>query len=273
MIGNFLKKLGGITGNTLGVLGKKYSSGSGRSPIFRLDAYGKLPFYNDYIAIITSPSALQWQSWLLDNFGRVEMRIPPGRWPFIFQMSQKSEPVAGIIEDSSDGIREFPFSLFTACGKAVQNFHIQRDMLIGLWQRIHGYREELVLVENINDCYGVVRGKTFQIAPTAKSLEGYGIHEEGDWPRLHLSKGIGLPELYLVVEGGTTPEQFIGNWREVAAYSADQAAVPDTPINEIWSPPDKGVVSGSFTKNSNEDTQELAPAADAAPGSETINII
>lgn len=125
-----------------------------------VEAYGKLPFYKDYINVVTSFEASAWQEWLLNVFGQKKVFIPSGIWHFLFSTRKDVNLVTGIITQSSDGRRNFPFSLFVSLG----NSRIKNDLK---WAELFAIKDNLVEVYNMFDtisdihtCYNTIAGMT-----------------------------------------------------------------------------------------------------------------
>ncbi|KPA13227.1 Type VI secretion system-associated [Candidatus Magnetomorum sp. HK-1] len=75
-----------------------------------VQAYGKLPYTNSFIAVSKSNNALVWQRWL---YTQNLTQLTDEMKPFIFQASFRSPLIVGLIAKSCDGsAREFPFSIF-----------------------------------------------------------------------------------------------------------------------------------------------------------------
>ncbi len=128
-----------------------------------LEVYGKLPFYQDYIAVLSTPESAAWKSWLLGFAGREGIRLPPGRWWFLFRQARKSALIAGIIEHSSDGIREFPFSLFISLA-GIKTGLLPAAALI-TWRVLLKERQALDGLTSIEQCYQQMRGRQILIEP------------------------------------------------------------------------------------------------------------
>jgi hypothetical protein len=111
---------------------------------YMVEVYGKLPFYKDYINIIASTETSLWQEWLLNVFGQKNTLIPQGIWHFLFFPAKDAHLVTGLIMQGSDGLRNFPFSLFVSLGRqAIKNqlkwaelFAI-RDHLIEIYKTVY----------------------------------------------------------------------------------------------------------------------------------------
>lgn len=127
-----------------------------------IEAYGKLPFYKDYINIITTPGGSVWQEWLLKAFGQKDTLIPQGVWPFLFFPARDARLVTGIIMQGSDGRRNFPFSLFVTLGKS----KIKNQMK---WAELFAIKDNLTQIFNIlhtasdiDSCYATLSGLTME---------------------------------------------------------------------------------------------------------------
>jgi hypothetical protein len=222
---------------------------------FTVETYGKLPFYKDYIAIVTSKSAMQWKAFLLDSFGQEGMKIPAGNWPFIYQNSPKSELIVGLIEDSSDGIRQFPFSFFVVCASGKGNIPFCSETVCGIWQQLLHIRGALGQVNDIAGCYGVIRGKNIQVKVGDKNYTGdFVLDRDGDWPRLVVARSQNLHELFMIKDAYTSPHGFIGNWQSLAG--AEVVAAP--PVASVQ--PD------------NETTQEILIVKPSVPPANVQNV-
>ena len=128
-----------------------------------IEAYGKLPFYKDYINIITSPEASIWQEWLLKVFGQKDTLIPQNIWQFLFFPARDARLVTGLIMQGSDGRRNFPFSLFVTLGKSnIKNqmkwaeLFVIKDNLIRIFNNLH-------TASDIDSCYVTLSGLTMEI--------------------------------------------------------------------------------------------------------------
>jgi len=127
--------------------------------IFNVEAYGKLPIYNDYIDTVFEQESVLWSRYLQNTFDN-RQRLPDGLWPFIYLSSIKSNAVVGIIEQSSDGSRQFPFCVFTV----QKNFHVKEGIgIIEIWKELECIRTQIKKINDINNFYEIVQGKTFHI--------------------------------------------------------------------------------------------------------------
>lgn len=199
-----------------------------------IQAFGKLPFYQDYIAVLNTAEANQWRSWLLSVFSKENLRIPKGRWPFVFNFSPQSKLVVGLIEDSSDGIREFPFSIFAICHGVKKEGWFKWDTIIEIWQVLSYHRDALASKDNIDACYRLLRSKTINIRNgkakmgirslifgsgdskkvDKKDKEEYylWLNHKGKWPIFLVAPGIKARRLHLLADADDTDMQIINNW-------------------------------------------------------------
>lgn len=128
-----------------------------------IQGFGKLPFYKDYISVLRAPEALRWQEWLLECFSKKKWRVPLGQWPFIFHLSPRSNMVIGIIEPGTDGIREFPFTLFSVlCDYGFQG---QNDwkVMVDIWDELKNIRNDLAGFQDIDSFYAVLRSQSISM--------------------------------------------------------------------------------------------------------------
>ncbi len=132
-----------------------------KNKLLPVEIFGKLPFYTDYITMLSSIEANRWKVWLLDFMAKNEKRIPPGRWPFLFQFSEKSNVLAGFIEDSGDGIREFPFSIFCNFKKTKKFFNA--GCLSEIRQQLELERNAIESVTSIEAFYQKMSGRQISI--------------------------------------------------------------------------------------------------------------
>jgi len=188
---------------------------------FTIESYGKLPFYKDYIAIVTSKPAIQWKAFLLDNFGQEGMVIPDGCWPFIYQGGPKTELIVGLIEESSDGIREFPFSIFTVCNTVRGDMPYCFETINGIWHKLFQIRDELDKVDNIDLCYRIIRGKMVQVKVGKKKPGEFTMTQDGEWPRLIVARSENHGELFMIMDGQTSSHGFIANWQKLGDESKE----------------------------------------------------
>jgi hypothetical protein len=181
-----------------------------------IETYGKLPFYKDYIAIITSKSAIQWKAFLLNYFGHDNMVIPSGHWPFVYHESPKSDLIVGLIESSSDGIRQFPFSLFTACKIAKGESPYNLETIDNIWKKLLQLREELETAENISECYSIIRGKSITVKiDTRTCTDEFPIELSEEWPRFFVAQVDNHTKLHLPTINRSSSHQCIKNWQQI----------------------------------------------------------
>jgi hypothetical protein len=196
---------------------KKYFPGKVDCPV---ESYGKLPCYKDYISVIATAGAAQWRSWLLENF-QGENMPPDGVWPFIYQFRKNADPVVGLIQASSDGLREFPFTLFVVCGKGSGRGGLcSRPMALSIWRDLEILRQQLIEARDIQEFYARFTGKRVSLAvKQSKSVEGeeqeFSCSGEGDWPHMLVAGTWDAGILHLIKEGRTTHQDFFLNWQRL----------------------------------------------------------
>ena len=133
-------------------------------------SFGKLPIYQDYINFVPDPASNAWKSWLLSSFGHDDLDIPPGVWPFCYRPVGMTDFLIGVVEPSSDGIREFPFSLFVVWDgkKSLGDW----AGLHALWESLISLRGELVVHHDIEPFYQDIGGKTLVLEKGASISPG-----------------------------------------------------------------------------------------------------
>jgi hypothetical protein len=197
---------------------------------YTLQAYGKLPLYSDYISVLADDTGNKWRVWLLKTFGRDGMRLPAGRWPYAFCPSPGASIVVGLIEDSSDGIREFPFSLFAVYPPDRQNGWYNWDRLIMIWDQLDRLRSQLTEVESIDACYHLLQARSIELSDgyVGKKTTGQGpvknninpkeeigylsIQYDGIWPLLLGAPGLQSYQMHLLSDDQTEPGEILSNW-------------------------------------------------------------
>ena len=204
----------------LGIL-KKFFPGKTDYPI---ETYGKLPCYKDYISVVITEGAVQWRSWLLDSF-QGKIMPPEGTWHFIYQHRKDADPVVGVIQASSDGLRPFPFSLFTVCSRGSGRGGLcSRPMAVSIWQQLEDMYQPLTGVGDIQDFYAQVYGK--KVSPTMgndsnRAQESdFSCNREGEWPQMLIAETRDARTLYLVKDGKTSNEDFARNWQGLIRTNA-----------------------------------------------------
>ena len=204
----------------LGIL-KKFFPGKTDYPV---ETYGKLPCYKDYISVVITEGAVQWRTWLLDSF-QGKIMPPEGKWYFIYQHRKDADPVVGVIQASSDGLRPFPFSLFTVCSRGSGKGGLcSQPMAVSIWQQLEDMYQPLIGVGDIQDFYAQLYGKKV-LPPMRKDssftneLE-FSCNREGEWPQMLVADTRDAGMLYLVKDGKTTNEEFARNWQGLIGTNA-----------------------------------------------------
>lgn len=130
---------------------------------YRVQAYGKLPIYKDYINWVTRSESIAWRNWMLDTFNADNVKIPKGLWGFIFQGTGKSALVAGLIEQSSDGIREFPISIFTVMDAISLTDRTVWHQTVEIINQLTFLRASLKEATHIDACYDMITTKMLHV--------------------------------------------------------------------------------------------------------------
>ncbi len=129
---------------------------------YMVEVYGKLPFYKDYINTIASPSGSLWQEWMLKVFGQKNTLIPEGIWHFLFFPAKDAPLITGIIMQSSDGLRNFPFSLFVPLGKSGIKNELKWAQLFAVRDGLLQIYKALYTVSDIDDFYQTLSGQKLE---------------------------------------------------------------------------------------------------------------
>jgi TagF N-terminal domain, Type VI secretion system-associated len=182
-----------------------------------VETYGKLPCYKDYISVVITDGAAQWRAWLLESFQGTFMP-PEGVWHFIYQHRKNSDVVVGIIQASSDGLRQFPFSLFTVCSRGSGKGGLcSRPIAVSIWQQLEGMTRQLLGAGDVQAFYAGLYGK--RISPitgkdhTDAEEFDFSCNREGEWPQMLVAETRDARKLHLIKDGKTTNEEFAQNWQ------------------------------------------------------------
>ena len=163
----------------------------GKAP---LQAYGKLPFYGDYIAVITTPQAMALKAWLLSTFGDEGLPIPPGSWHFLFQDTPRAPFTAGLISAGSDGRRRFPFALFATIGGTGRMPAARRwPTLLHAFECLRRVHSDIAAIADIRSFYALLPSRAVPPPPPARvralhreeappDLTPFSPGESGQWP-------------------------------------------------------------------------------------------
>ncbi|MBF0232048.1 MAG: hypothetical protein HQK65_03305 [Desulfamplus sp.] len=188
-----------------------------------VQTYGKLPFYEDYISIVTTKQGIKWRDWILNIFGQNGMDIPVGVWPFIFKDTYQSNIIVGLIEPSSDALRSFPFSIFVEFKllKPKYNWNFFSQAI----EKLRFINSDLNMVRNINDCYDILGGKTIKTGDLSSTNQH---HENEDItfiePFLLDSKNMHPlffvvldynQSVHLISDNSTPPNDLIAKWKSL----------------------------------------------------------
>jgi hypothetical protein len=179
-----------------------------------VETFGKLPCYQDYISLVTTKASVHWRDWLLAQF-RGDTVPPEGLWPFVFQHQKNGMLVVGLIQASSDGLREFPFSLFVACDTKMVS---SPAGLTAIWGELKALHWQLLAAPDIQGVYGCCAGRKVSLDPEQSGGSGAQgqkalLHQPGSWPRLLIAGPGNAATLHLVWQGGMPQEEFERNWQ------------------------------------------------------------
>ncbi len=207
----------------------------GKKTALPVETYGKLPCYQDYISVILSPEANQWRSWLLTTFAG-ETMPPLGLWPFIYHSRKNARAVIGFIQASSDGRRQFPFSLF-----AVVPWNLSKDEQLGwatacsVWAQLQPLHNQVVVCDEVRHLYAQL--SAIRVIPDADitpqcppQLTATPPQKAGDWPLLLVGEASQGWRLHLL-QGGPNPEaECLRNWHTLAAQTTPAQPQRPAPV-------------------------------------------
>lgn len=180
-----------------------------------VECFGKLPCYQDYISLVITKGASPWRDWLLTNF-RHTILIPAGVWRFVFEPQKNGEPVVGLIQASSDGRREFPFSLFVVGNRKLSGSLTALD---AVWEELAALHWQLVASSHVQGIYSSCASRQVMLAAeTIKKEDGsMPLPNTGLWPRLSVRKKRDRGGLQPLWQAGMTPEMLERNWQALGA--------------------------------------------------------
>jgi len=183
-----------------------------------IQVFGKKYFYNDYISIISTKDALMWREWLIKTFHKKDI-IPDGKWFFLYQESRYSSYVIGIIENSSDGSRVFPFSLFIVCKRYPSDIIFLWDELCNIW-------EEQKKFSSYDSIYNYLRTQTIfqglkENIPKSNAqltnkeqMKSFFSKRTFLYPKLFVSKGI-MSSNFFIADKNFSKEDIFKMWKEL----------------------------------------------------------
>ena len=206
------------------ILSKLFGSGAKKIDI---QTYGKLPFYKDYINLVTTSQGINWRNWILGLFGQNNMNIPVGIWPFIFQGGYGNDIIVGLIEPSSDSLRTFPFSVFVEL--KLSWVKKDRSIFSQVIKQLKFINSDLNRVTTIDECYGVLGGHAVKIENAPPGDDGYhdsrvGVfnesvlsHPKGSHPLFFVASN-DCRSVHLIFDNTTSGQELIANWNERTIY-------------------------------------------------------
>ena len=188
---------------------------------YRVEVYGKLPFYKDYISNVATPETNMWQEWLLKIFGQENTFIPQGIWHFLFSPAKNANLVTGIVMQGSDGLRSFPFSLFVSLGRPSIKSPIKWAELFAVKDHLNQIYGTLYPLSDINTFYNTIAGVSVEThrkttismylpqinIPEFKSLTG---GNAGEFPKFSILSKDGIVCLFKgFLSGPKLTEQWV----------------------------------------------------------------
>ena len=143
---------------------------------YTVEVFGKIPFYRDYLSTVQSKEGRQWKEWILSNYGR-RIQVPKKKSRFFFNYKKTGRVVVGINSDSSDGTREFPFSVFVI----LKRKNVQRQCM-QLWEQLDVIYQVAIKSKEINSFYNDLMSRKIVNDPNKDiTVYEYSIQQ---WPSL-----------------------------------------------------------------------------------------
>jgi hypothetical protein len=145
---------------------------------YTVEVFGKIPFYRDYLSTVQSKEGRQWKDWILSNYGR-RIQVPKKQSRFLFHYKKTGRVVVGIISDSSDGTREFPFSVFVILNRK----NVQRQC-IQIWEQLDVIYQVAINSKNSDSFYKDLMAKSLWYKQQEDILfNEYQFHQ---WPSIQI---------------------------------------------------------------------------------------
>jgi hypothetical protein len=141
---------------------------------YTVEVFGKIPFYRDYLSTVQSKEGRQWKDWILSNYGR-RIQVPKKKSRFLFHYKKTGRVVVGIISDSSDGTREFPFSVFVI----LKRKNVQRQCM-QLWEQLDVIYQVAIKSKEINSFYNDLMSRKIVNDPNKDNLMNEYVFQQ--WP-------------------------------------------------------------------------------------------
>lgn len=150
-------------------------------PGFMVNAFGKLPFYKEYLYICPEQSFAELKAWVDDRFERLSRQgtQPPYLAPnrhFMIHSPQTKTDLVGSIWESNDGMRTFPFMLAASLPRKIRKygFPLFWQVLNEVWTYFERYGEHLRQTGSSTAFYKGIRGVVHQLPKI----------EEPYWPKV-----------------------------------------------------------------------------------------
>jgi len=135
----------------------------------QIQVFGKLPIYNDYISFFTQRNALSWQNFLVSKNSK-QSKLFNERSFFIFQFSKNKSIFVGVIDNSSDGTRQFPFSVFVDCRQSWLKNYLIDSKLLFIFKELDSIFLNVKKIENIDQCYQFLQQKVITVENTKQTI-------------------------------------------------------------------------------------------------------
>jgi len=149
-------------------------------PGFSVNAFGKLPFYKEYLYLCPDPEFADLKRWVDESFEQLSRQgvSPPYLAPnrhFLVHMTDSRTDLVGSIWDSDDGLRAFPFMIAMALPRKARKHGLPLfwQCLTTVWEYFERYFEHLSDAKSASDFYKRIRGVSHQLPKIAQP----------DWPK------------------------------------------------------------------------------------------
>ena len=145
-------------------------------PGFPVNAFGKLPFYKEYLYLCPDPAFAELKAWVDQSFEQLSRQgadppyLSPNRHFLVHLPSHKTDLV-GSIWDSHDGLRAFPFMIAMAMPRKARKYGLPLfwQCLTSVWDYFERYFSHLSEAGSASDFYKRIRGVVHQLPKIVQS--------------------------------------------------------------------------------------------------------
>ena len=171
-------------------------------PAFSVSAFGKLPFYKEYLVSSGSPAFSTFKDFLDEGFerlirsGRDRPYVAPNR-KFLIHMPQEQTDLVGRIWESHDGLRAFPFTLAVPLPRKVRQaeFPLFWCCLEAFWHYLDLYQQNLASQGSSTEFYNRIRGISHKLPEVAWPEWQHGLADDATQASIAFNDGspVSLP--------------------------------------------------------------------------------